>query len=267
MSYKVKCNSLSNWLNLDEKFEKRVSISVDMLKVDHAADINILMLVEPPGILDFRSKLLKNKEKIESSYDLILTWDEFILRDFSKAQKFIFGGCWIDLETFEKKSHNSLVQTISFLTSNKTTTNGHRLRQVVYDKMKKMGTMPPHFDFLYLRTPPRIESKHIMFDTSSFAIIVENEKHDNWFTEKLIDCLVTDTVPIFWGCPNIGEYFNEKGFLKFDTLEELEKIFRELNPTTYIEMLEYVHENREKAKKYMNIEQRLERVIKKYIDG
>jgi hypothetical protein len=28
---------------------------------------------------------------------------------------------------------------------------------------------------------------------------------DNWLTEKIIDCMLTGTVPIYWGAPNIHE--------------------------------------------------------------
>jgi hypothetical protein len=29
---------------------------------------------------------------------------------------------------------------------------------------------------------------------------------ENWVTEKIVDCVITGTVPIYWGAPNIGEY-------------------------------------------------------------
>ena len=34
-----------------------------------------------------------------------------------------------------------------------------------------------------------------------------------WFSEHLIDALAFGCVPIFWGAPDIGDYFDPNGFL------------------------------------------------------
>ena len=40
-----------------------------------------------------------------------------------------------------------------------------------------------------------------------YSIIIENSSEVNYFTEKLIDACLLETVPIYWGAPNISEYF------------------------------------------------------------
>lgn len=44
-------------------------------------------------------------------------------------------------------------------------------------------------------------------------MVVENVRQRNYFSEKLIDALLTRTVPVYWGCPNIGDYFDSAGFV------------------------------------------------------
>ena len=44
---------------------------------------------------------------------------------------------------------------------------------------------------------------------------------DYYFTEKLLDCFLSGTIPIYWGCPSIGDFFNTKGMIIFDDLLEL----------------------------------------------
>ena len=39
-----------------------------------------------------------------------------------------------------------------------------------------------------------------------FSIAIENCIEENYFTEKIIDCILTDTTPIYFGCPNIHNY-------------------------------------------------------------
>lgn len=41
------------------------------------------------------------------------------------------------------------------------------------------------------------------------SIAIENSCQKNYFTEKLIDCFVCETLPIYLGCPNIFDFFPE----------------------------------------------------------
>lgn len=50
---------------------------------------------------------------------------------------------------------------------------------------------------------------------SMFHLVVENVSQRDYFTEKLLDCLLTLTLPIYWGCPNLGEYFDLQGIIHF----------------------------------------------------
>ena len=43
----------------------------------------------------------------------------------------------------------------------------------------------------------------------------------NYFTEKILDCFATYTIPIYYGCPNIGDFFNIDGIIVFDTVDDL----------------------------------------------
>jgi hypothetical protein len=46
-----------------------------------------------------------------------------------------------------------------------------------------------------------------------FQIVVENDKYETYFTEKLTDCFATGTIPVYWGAPDIGKYFNTDGMI------------------------------------------------------
>jgi hypothetical protein len=60
-----------------------------------------------------------------------------------------------------------------------------------------------------------------------FSIAVENCVEENYFSEKFTDCVLTNTIPIYFGCPNIENYF--KGTLKLSDLktsQHLEQILK-----------------------------------------
>ena len=60
-------------------------------------------------------------------------------------------------------------------------------------------------------------------------------------------------MPIYWGCPNIGDYFDERGIITFDRPHDLKEILKNLNEKKYDSMLKYIKTNFEIAKeKYTN---------------
>ena len=100
------------------------------------------------------------------------------------------------------------------------------------------------------RSPPRIPSKDPFFKHAKFQIVCENQIMPNMFTEKLIDCFRTKTVPIYYGCQNLGEFFDKRGVIEFDQIDKLDDILSTLTPQHYDAMLPYLEENYHRAKSY-----------------
>lgn len=70
-----------------------------------------------------------------------------------------------------------------------------------------------------------IWSKLVALKEFRFSICCENTIQKNYISEKFWDCVLTDTIPIYFGCNNIGEYIDEKLFInlteKIDDYEYL----------------------------------------------
>ena len=49
-----------------------------------------------------------------------------------------------------------------------------------------------------------------------YSIAIENYSSPHYFTEKINDCFLAYTVPLYYGCKNIGQYFPEKSFISID---------------------------------------------------
>jgi len=61
-------------------------------------------------------------------------------------------------------------------------------------------------------------------DNFKFNLCFDNGEADGWVTEKLIHPLSKGVIPIYWGCPNVGEEFNEEAFIharRFNNTDEL----------------------------------------------
>lgn len=73
-----------------------------------------------------------------------------------------------------------------------------------------------------------------------FNIAIENEYQDNWITEKFYDSILTDTIPIYYGCKNIKEIYPEDGYIIINDINNLDEIK---------DLLIYVDKNSEKIYK------------------
>lgn len=91
--YNVQINR--DWIKINKTFNKKINISVNLLKYDKNYDINILLLSgEPPPISGITFDKLKC---IYKNWDYILTWNDDILK-LPNAILFEFGTSWISLD-------------------------------------------------------------------------------------------------------------------------------------------------------------------------
>lgn len=204
-------------------------------------------LLESPQITPFSYKYIENNYH---KFDSIFTFDKNLL-DIS--EKFILtpiGGCWIE-------SHNRLIfeknKNVSMILSNKKQTLGHLLRHEIYNTCYEID----YFGFM-----KPISNKIEGLKDYRFSVVIENHKEDFYFTEKLIDCFVTGTIPIYWGCPSIDKFFDMDGILSFNNIDELDKILNNLNENLYLEKINSVNKNFELSKKYLICENKIYNLIK-----
>ena len=212
--------------------------SVDQVK----SNIKIGWLLETREVYPIRYEQF---EDYKDKFDFIITHDKKLLEQYPNDTKFSpFGGCWIKDNNFHlhKKDKN-----ISMIYSNKKGMKGHLLRHQVADKFDSI-------DLFGRGTPNPLEYKEDSLVDYRFSIVIENSKAENYFTEKLIDCLAVGTIPIYWGCPNIGKFFNPNGIISFNTMEELNNIMPTLNEEFYNSKLEFIKQNLEKSKEYNKTE-------------
>jgi hypothetical protein len=49
-----------------------------------------------------------------------------------------------------------------------------------------------------------------------YSLAFENCRQNNYFSEKALDCWLAWSMPIYWGCPNMSEYFPDGSFHEID---------------------------------------------------
>lgn len=69
---------------------------------------------------------------------------------------------------------------------------------------------------LYGRAVRPIKYKNEGLLLYRYSLAVENTFTEDYWTEKIADCLLTWTVPIYYGCPNLENYFPSRSFIRID---------------------------------------------------
>lgn len=202
------------------------------------------ILMEPRAI---NEKIYEWAKENYTLFDKILTYDKELLKTSDKFKFYPHSGCWIppdDQKIYPK------TKLLSIISSKKKQTIGHNLRHSVINICKQNNI---HVDVFGLGYNPIDNKKHGLADYA-YSIVIENSQSDYYFTEKIIDSFVTGTVPIYWGCPSIGDFFNKKGMVIFDNEVDFVNKVKTLTLEKYTEMLPYVRENFDKAFNYLMME-------------
>ena len=120
---------------------------------------------------------------------------------------------------------------------------GHRFRLSCLEDIKSKCN---NVDF-YGRGINPIDSKLEGLKDYHFSVAIENGPFENFFTEKILDCMLAGTIPIYYGCPNISEFFNIDGVITFKDKEDLYNIITNLDTEFYDSRLEAVEDNFNRA--------------------
>lgn len=109
--------------------------------------------------------------------------------------------------------HDDLLKNdkIVWITSDQRNSKGHRTRMNFLDSLRGL----PFVD-LYGRGIKPIADKWEVLQHSKYAIAYENFQNDYYWTEKIMDCFLSYTMPIYFGCTAIEQYFPKNSFIQID---------------------------------------------------
>jgi len=68
------------------------------------------------------------------------------------------------------------------------------------------------------RVPDKIE----FISKYKFNIAFENSSYPGYTTEKLLEALITNTIPIYWGDPKVSNDFNTKAFINCNDFDSMD---------------------------------------------
>ena len=171
----------------------------------------------------------KNWEKFKLRYGFtyntfyhVVTNPEFINKDYDFLNKLKY-----------QESKNKL----SCIMSNKNNGNGYKLR---YNFLIKLAQEYPNIcdifgygwknelgfsykgelGYYHKKNCNIINTKYEALINYKYSICIENCEKKNYFSEKFTDAILCWTIPIYYGCYNISDYFPEKSYYYIDIKKE-----------------------------------------------
>lgn len=163
---------------------------------------NIALLLEPRSMIEPAYDWV---EEHESYFRYIFTHDSKLL-SLPNARMLNWADVWLTTDSPKTKG-------ISLVTSPKDWCPLHHARLKLYNYFKEHGGVDVFYGDWNNPDIENIKPQDYL-EHYKFSIIIENDIDDYWFTEKILNCFATKTVPIYVGARKIGALFNPQGIIQ-----------------------------------------------------
>lgn len=170
---------------------------------------NIWAIMQEPPVKEYEW-LIKGYD----SFHKVITSNENL-----SGEKYIFDSLalpWHVNKTYDElrsisKPGNNKIDRVSWITSNAKNRFGHQKR------MNFLRDIKGKLDFdLFGRGFQPIEDKWDGISNYKYTLAIENSNANYYWTEKISDCFLSWTMPIYYGCDNIDNYFPAESMIKID---------------------------------------------------
>ena len=231
------------------------SLFVDDLpgKQEDLSSINILVLQEPNEYFGMHDYAIQNKHL----FSFILTWNDKVINSCENTIFLPFGHTWFKPDQYEKNHQKEF--KISHLCGTLLKSYGHQMRHEILDRENEFK-VPTQF-YKTIGNRHNIEDarigKETVFGNTQYGIAIENFSHRGYFTEKILDCFLLKTIPVYWGCSSISSFFKQEGIITFNNIDDLIFKINQLDKNYYNEHLDIINENYQLALQYVDYEQNI----------
>lgn len=204
------------------------------LKLNRDIEKNWMLHIEPPGYI---KKLGLDAPEVMAKFGKVFTPDPDL---FQRGGKFIASPPYVHwhlaLSSYTNNSNNT-VYDYDFLSAQKTVPSkevslvainsnmndlpGHKLRadfiaEISNSKVDYELYGTPNWQIYKQYKGLTANGKWPIYSRSKYVLAIENEVSDYYWTEKFTDAILCFSMPIYYGCPRINEYFPEGSYIPLD---------------------------------------------------
>ena len=206
--------------------------ALDALNDTSGKPTYIWLLESKQIIPQYYQWIIDNYDFVTSRVAGVFSCDKELCAKYPKISYAVINAVpWVqDRKVYDK------TKLVSMIASNKRMCQGHEKRLEFVDKFRDK------LDF-YGRGFNEISCKEDGLRDYMFSVGIENAVYDTYFTEKLTDCFACGTIPIFYGCRGVTEYFNEDGIIFLDDNFDLSTLTKDL----YYSKMDAIKDNFERS--------------------
>jgi hypothetical protein len=193
---------------------------------------------------------------LDKDYDCIFTHSARLLDKYSNAVFLPGGGVYYGTKAhggkFNPEQYKFKSKNISVVSSGKRMNDLHKFRMDVARHYKN-STLVDSFGTFdngpYIKIADSLEEYR-------YSIVIENDITPYHFTEKILNCFASMTVPIYIGATEIGDFFNTDGIIRVPSpqLDAVNKIIANCNMVDYTARLSAIIENYNRVVDFICIE-------------
>jgi hypothetical protein len=141
-----------------------------------------------------------------------------------------FLGSFVDPTTLTEQPFGQKNKMVSVIASTLAFLPGHKLRSEFIENL--ICRSPELESHLFGRGRKKeLEQKIEGLENYRFSVAIENSVSPSYITEKFYDCIIAGCVPLYFGAPDIGDYFPKESYITFpiDDLEKCSQIIQKLS--------------------------------------
>jgi len=219
----------------------------------------VLATLEPSGYMNYSPSLI---QKIGDFYGGgILSWHKE-LNGFPQTKPFKMGSSWVSWKT---DPHFKIFGVGGiFSGKNASGFSGYVMRSLIVSKQTEIKTPSVVYNPTKVWRgeghdyPQKSKEPSLRY---MYHFAVENCREEGYFSEKLLDCFLTYSIPLYYGDPLIGQVFLMDGIIQIDENNFVDKV-NSLTPEMYKSKMEVMEENRKRAEKYWHLEDNIVEHVK-----
>ncbi|MCF6234101.1 MAG: glycosyltransferase family 10 [Rhodobacteraceae bacterium] len=205
-----------------------------------------LILGEPSVINAKHLMLLRQSHR---RFWRVLSFNETLLGRIPNGIFFPLGTTWVpewrDIG-MEKTAMCSLIA------SSKRDSQGHKLRHETVawarDTSQDVAVMGQGY--------APFETKADGLARYRYSVVIENIREKNYFSEKLIDAVLCNTVPIYWGCPNLDRFVDTTGIIQCQTSADIRRAIAAMSAKDFDARLPQIQAIQPDLAQYCDLEKR-----------
>lgn len=210
-----------------------------------------LLIVEPST---FHGHHMWLARLLHRRFYRVLSCNDRLLAAIPNGLHFVYGDTWVP---DWRECDTTKTKELSLIASRRKLLRGHRLRHRVVRRLRKDGIEADIMGGAYKPFADKADG----LASYRYSLVIENSRENGYFTEKIIDAFLLNTVPIYWGAPDIGTYFDTAGIIICDSEDALVRAAAACSKADYAARADAIAANRKAAIPYLNVTKSAARVI------